>query len=484
MDYKNRLLIIDDEAQARRIVQRTLEPEGYELNFAENGEAGLALARDIIPDLILSDVKMPPGIDGFEVCRRLRKESGLAEVPIILITSLDDRSSRLQGIDAGADDFLIKPFDRTELRVRVRAITRLNRYRRLLAERGKFEWVVEQADEGYIAVDGEGRISYANACARRYFNLPEQGPLNDEFLSVAAEQYRLHPETAWKDWPAAFAAPRYLVRPETQTERALWLLTNSLYFPEGISGGILVHLRDVSDQMNLQRLTYTFETMVSHKMTTPLNGLGLLTLLKERAAGKLSAKETGILDAALESADRLRQNIREILAYMDPASVVKGNTAFKLNELEELFLEIARNLEVSAHASAHIQEIRQDARLPLSEEDLRVVFNNLLENTKKFHPQHTPATALAVLAGDSDTVTLRIEDDGLHLPPEELPKVWTPYYQNEKFFTGQVEGMGLGLSKVAEIIWSAGGDCHMSNRLNQPGVAVELHLPLVFDTSQ
>ncbi len=93
--------------------------------FASNGSEALERAKEIIPDLILLDVMMP-GMDGFEVCRRLRTNSILAEVPIILITALDDQDSRIQGINAGSDDFITKPFDRLEIRARIRTITRLN----------------------------------------------------------------------------------------------------------------------------------------------------------------------------------------------------------------------------------------------------------------------------------------------------------------------------------------------------------------------
>jgi len=128
------VLIVDDEAAGRDILEGLLTNQGYHLVFADNGPEALTKASEFTPDLILLDVMMPE-LDGFEVCRRLRHDPYLGEVPILLITALDDRDSRLQGIDAGADDFISKPFNGTELRVRVRTITRLNRYRRLLLER-------------------------------------------------------------------------------------------------------------------------------------------------------------------------------------------------------------------------------------------------------------------------------------------------------------------------------------------------------------
>src|SRR4051794_35001886 len=123
------ILIVDDTPAARLAMEGLLIPEGYQLNFASNGPEALAKAPELIPDLILLDVMMP-GMDGYEVCRRLRLHEQLKEVPIILLTALDDRESRIAGLEAGADDFISKPFDRTELRARLRAMMRLNRYRR------------------------------------------------------------------------------------------------------------------------------------------------------------------------------------------------------------------------------------------------------------------------------------------------------------------------------------------------------------------
>ena len=88
--------------------------------------------------MILLDVMMP-GMNGFEVCRRIRSEKQLAEVPILFLTALDDRQSLLNGLEAGADDFISKPFDRYELRARLLGITRLNRYRKLVTERKNLE---------------------------------------------------------------------------------------------------------------------------------------------------------------------------------------------------------------------------------------------------------------------------------------------------------------------------------------------------------
>lgn len=166
MEYTSTILIVDDEPAGRETLEALLFAQGYQLAFASNGIEALEKAAELIPDLILLDVMMP-GIDGYEVCQRLRIDSLLAEVPIIMVTALDDRDSRLRGIEAGADDFVSKPFDRAELRSRVRSITRLNRYRRLLVERAKFERIIEFSPDGILIVDAEGTIRLANPALLR-----------------------------------------------------------------------------------------------------------------------------------------------------------------------------------------------------------------------------------------------------------------------------------------------------------------------------
>ena len=120
------VLIVDDNATARETLVAILEGEGYDLQQAKDGIQALTVLKQIQPDLILLDVMMP-AMDGFEVCRRIRATPQLAEVPIILLTALDDRDSLVRGIESGADDFLSKPPDRRELVARVRTITRPNR---------------------------------------------------------------------------------------------------------------------------------------------------------------------------------------------------------------------------------------------------------------------------------------------------------------------------------------------------------------------
>ncbi|NMC85184.1 MAG: response regulator transcription factor [Anaerolineaceae bacterium] len=117
---KERVLIIEDDEGISKVLRRALSYEGYQVDSALDGESGLNLNRDNHPDLVLLDW-MLPGMDGLEVCRRLREVS---TVPILMLTAKEALEDRIHGLDAGADDYMVKPFELDELLARVRALLR------------------------------------------------------------------------------------------------------------------------------------------------------------------------------------------------------------------------------------------------------------------------------------------------------------------------------------------------------------------------
>jgi DNA-binding response OmpR family regulator len=115
-----RVLIVEDDDDIAQVLQRSLRLEGYETRIAADGEAALGAANDFVPDLVVLDLGLPK-LDGMDVARRLR-ESG--DVPILMLTARDALEARVEGLDAGADDYLVKPFERQELLARLRALLR------------------------------------------------------------------------------------------------------------------------------------------------------------------------------------------------------------------------------------------------------------------------------------------------------------------------------------------------------------------------
>ena len=120
-------LVVDDVAATRDLLSSLLTRTGYRVDCADDGREIVEIVRTKQPDLVLLDVMMPH-VDGFAVCRALKADPATLLVPVVLITGLDDSESRVRGLDAGADDFITKPFNLSELRARVRSLVRIKRY--------------------------------------------------------------------------------------------------------------------------------------------------------------------------------------------------------------------------------------------------------------------------------------------------------------------------------------------------------------------
>ncbi|MEQ1743715.1 MAG: EAL domain-containing protein [Candidatus Nitrotoga sp.] len=197
------ILIVDDEPRNRDLLEALLKPEGYLTVTANSGEEALAMVAEMPPDLILLDVMMT-GINGYDVAAKLKANPDTRNLPIIMLSALGDRGSKLAGLNAGAEDFLTKPIDRVELWVRVRNLLRLKEYSDILAEhnqlleqavRGRNEEITERkcAETQILRLNRlYGILSGINAAIVRIRNQQE---LFTEACSIAVEQG--HFRMAW-----------------------------------------------------------------------------------------------------------------------------------------------------------------------------------------------------------------------------------------------------------------------------------------------
>ncbi len=147
-----RILTVEDDGRIRQAVKLALEDEGWEVDEAETGEVALERFKAQESDVVLIDI-MLPGVDGFEVCRSIRR---ISDVPIIMVTARNDTHDIVAGLEAGADDYLTKPFAPKELSARIRALLRRSR----ASEHGSMERIVVgdleiSPDEGLVLKDGE-----------------------------------------------------------------------------------------------------------------------------------------------------------------------------------------------------------------------------------------------------------------------------------------------------------------------------------------
>ena len=482
---KSVILIADDSAYSREALGDLLGTQEYDLKFAVDGQHALAEAERLLPDVIILDVVMPQ-MSGLTLCRQLRRHPRLADVPILLVTGLDDGESRLAGIQAGADDFIVKPFDAMELRAQVRTITRLNRYRRLMEQQRRFQWVVEQDEDGFLLLNEQDQLVYANPRACLYLNLRPDDPLprDSTFLELVRRHYRDEPQHAWQQWqsaptPAAPPTPLYLIRPETDQAEAMWL--HVIVFDQ-VPGGEwkrLVRLRDVTANMVTVRNMRSFQALVMHKLSTPCQTMisSLELLSQDAAVVHASVDGVQLMELAQQGATRLQESMRQILRYADLSQLAHHGHEFPLEQLPALADEAARSLDLRPPI------VRMEAASPqllaLSAQAVEWIVFELLANARKFHPRQDPRVEITVSSPQPGAARMTFSDDGVHLAPSQIAQVWQAYYQAEKGFTGEVPGMGLGLAMVASLLWEVNGACHFANREDRPGVMVTLEVPVV-----
>lgn len=479
---KPTILIVDDDPAGRKVIESVLFAQGYRLEYAASGREALQKAGELRPDLILLDLMLPE-MDGLEVCQRLRSDPELAEAPVVVVTALDDRNTRIACLDAGADDFITKPFDRAELRARARSITRLNRYR-LLHQRDLITaWIAEKASDGYLQLHADDMILFANSRARFFLGLEMDAskPVAETFFHAILRQYRPHPETAWAGWPASAGSVqnRYLVRPESATAHEFWL--EAAVFETRITEESpqtrIVRLRDVTADILNRRNTRSFGEAITHKIRTPVTQMVASLELLAKHAPKMSADDlVQFSSAALRGAIRLQDTLDRVLKYSNLRPASEGTQGLCLRNITALIQKVSGEIGLEGvDIAVSEKSLAKSLTLPL--QALEVVLWETLGNSKKFHPAQTPQVRVeAFPSGDAQT-TLRISDDGVSLSPKQLASVWLPYIQGEKDFTGEMPGMGLGLSTVSAIVWGAGGSCRMMNRESGGGVIVELTLP-------
>ena len=469
------LLVVNDTATLQTVVN-LLEGSGSAIRVAQDGEDGIIMANEKAPDVILVDDNLP-GMACDEIIRLLRTADQLVEVPIIVLADHENRGMMAKALEAGADDVLNRPVDGLELRARLRALTRLNRYRLQFSSVERFKWMLENDADGYIVMSDLGIIRYANDAAQGLLSLSENYAGAD-FIDLVRAQYIPQPEQAWENWLEE-PEPLYLVRPETPTAHAVWMVLDVLDTPPELEYHRLVRLHNVTERMSIYHDVRKFHTLVAHKLRTPVSVMvSNLGIMKKQLARMKLEEIRDYVQNTIHETDRLVSEVRDVLTYIDAPLALNIGDPAQLKEMYEILPGVCDSLDVK-DVLLSIPDDLQEKRLAITPAALELIIDELVENSKKFHPAHLPHIEISIGQTEDDFVRLRFADDGITLSPEQLNWAWLPYFQGEKEFTGELPGMGLGFPLIATRIWHVGGNVRLSNRVPGPGVAVELKIPIL-----
>ena len=506
------ILIVDDCVADRHILAEILTLRGYTPRSFSQDEVNPESVAALAPAVVIVDT------GAFGTYTRLQA-LGAWTMPVLFSGVVDGDMNRGAVFAAGGADYLAKPFRSAEVLARVEMHLELQRAQQqidqevvarreaeaalrsaheilnrrtaestatLRASEAMFRYLLGRVNDGYVIVDDQEQILYANIKAQVYLGLGREidKTAPPAFSDLVAQQYRREPQAAWALWPKKMfinkaPVPLYLVRPETQVAKAFWLQVEMLDISAGLDteAGRIICLTDITEKTSLQEELSRFHAVIAHKLRTPLVPIytGLTFLLEQ--VGTMSKDDIQMfIQNAAEGAEHLYNEVEQIVRYLGAPRVASPDLAFSLTDFSALIERIANELLLSDITISGLEAVR-NVHLKLSSWSLEAILWEILENAMKFHPHNRPVVTVDVARGGVQQLQIQVWDDGLTLSPEQLVHMWMPYYQGDKYATGQVAGMGLGLSMVATYVWSVGGSCRSFNREDGPGIVIELVLP-------
>jgi len=470
-----RVLLVDDDLAARLRLTDLLVAEGvWEVREAVDGFEALKIAEDFQPDLIILDL-MLPAMTGFELCAAFRARADTREVPMIVVSAVEEAEAMIKVLEAGADDFLRKPFFAMELRAKIRGIARLNRCQALIRERDRFRWMIDRSVGPVVIVDDQGLLIYANAQANRVFGLENRPGL--EVSAAIGQHFRTEPVDAWSTWRngrLAAGESFSLCRPETDQLPAQWFKVESYAF-DSEDGQTVFKFTDCTRAVQRELEIFTFQHLIAHKIRTPLTGIApILALLDESESIASDENAKMMLKMAQLSAERLQDTLLGILQYHEalfaPREAGFYNSTHTFRHLVAAASR-AGGLEGQVRLSGPDGRVRHG-------ELLELVLTELLNNYRKFSEAGAVGVKVNVLIRSTGQWTINLSAPGPTLPPQIVSELGQPYRQLERSICGELPGLGLGLATTRLLLRSVGGDLEFACPQGTEGLCSTVVLPL------
>jgi signal transduction histidine kinase len=465
-----RLLVADDNADMREYLTRILRAH-WHVDAVSDGRAALDMARASRPDLIVTDVMMPT-LDGFGLLRELRADVGLRSTPVIMLSARAGEEARIEGIAAGANDYLVKPFSARELVARVAARLELLRLgQRLADERAAIEnlfalmpmpvailrgpdQVFESANQAYLDVVG-GRPIVGKPFLEALPEMAGQGfdeLLRDVLRTGKAEvgrEQRVRIERGGSLQDTYFTFIYAPVRGEDGRIDSVVALCNEV--TEQVQArqrleALAVELAQAS------RAKDEFLAMLGHELRNPLAPMRTaLQLMRLRGS---ESREQDVLDRQVNHLSRLVDDLLDV-SRITRGKIELNRRPVELSEVVLRAMEIASPVLEQAHHELVIDVPRRDLGVDVDVERMAQVVSNLLTNAAKYSDARSRIQVLGKRSGDS--VVLAVKDEGSGIAPEMLARVFEAFVQQPQTIERSRGGLGLGLAIVKSLVEQHGG---------------------------
>ncbi|HEY4157342.1 MAG TPA: ATP-binding protein [Polyangiaceae bacterium] len=495
-----RVLLADDNADVRDYLGRLLARK-YQLIAVADGQTALDKIRADPPDLVLADVMMPR-LDGFGLLAAIRADERTRTLPVIMLSARAGEEARIDGLSAGADDYLIKPFSARELLARISSQLELARLRREAAEalrhRGEqFETLLNQAPLGVYLVDADFRMREVNPIAREAFGEIHGGTVGrrfDELVRVlwdtryAAELVRLFRHTLATGEPYIAAE-----RAEFRIDRGVieyheWRL-NRITLPDG-RYGLVCYFRDISAQVlarkaieesraaleQADRSKDEFLATLAHELRNPLAPIRNSVHVLRLAGNRDTVKH---IHEMMER--QVNHMIRLVDDLMEVSRITRGKIELRRERVDLVSVvhsavETSRPLIDAADHRLTITIPGEPLVLDADPVRLAQVLSNLLNNAAKYTADGGQIWISASRVGAQAVVSVR--DSGAGISAEVLPKVFDLFMQVENSYARSQGGLGIGLTLVRSLVTLHGGSVEAKSAGVGQGSEFVVRLPL------
>jgi PAS domain S-box-containing protein len=481
LNTSGRILLADDNADMRQYIRRLLG-EYYEIEAVCNGAQALAAARERPPDLVLTDVMMPE-LDGFGLLYELRASDATRTIPVILLSARAGEDARVEGLTAGADDYIVKPFTARELLARVSAHLSMNRLRIEAADRERalraeaeaareqVTVILESVTDGFFALDEQWRFTYVNAEAERTTGMTRSELIGRVFWEV-------FPETRGSDLEAPYRramADRVVIRLEHYYRP--WQRWFEIRVSPAKDQGVSVFFQDITKRKkneeavgranaalrtanaDLEQFAYS----ASHDLREPLRAVRIYCeLLKQTYGGKLGSEADAMIGYCVDGTQRMNELLDDLLAYIQASSDFAAPT--EAVSLEDPLAEALLNLDAAiADTGATISHDAMPV-LPVAGVHARQLFQNLIGNALKYHGAAPPRIHVGARK-DGATWIISVQDNGIGIDPEYQETVFE--LCKRLHAASQYPGTGVGLAICKKLVERYGGRIWVESELGK-----------------
>jgi signal transduction histidine kinase len=485
------VLYVDDNADMRDYLSRLLATR-YDVRAATDGATALASIRKAPPDLLIADVMMP-GLDGLALLRAVRSDAATRGLPVILLSAKAGEEARVEGMEAGADDYLVKPFSARELVARVSAHLRLAQLRQetvrtLRANEVRLRTIIEQLPVGLGVADINGRWILTNSMMSGYAPNGMPSTINGELGRWRAWDANDQP-VAFEHWPGQRALRGEVVSEGMEIQYTgsdgleYWLRATATPLrtdDRGLVGACLV-LQDITQLKHVEqelleahRRKDEFLATLAHELRNPLSPMhNGLYLLKQGAGAEETARIHDMLQRQVAHMHRLVDDLLEI-ARINNGRISLRKEPVEITEVVRNALETCRS---AIEAGEHTLTLDlPDAPVTLEADPVRLaqMISNVLANAAKY-TNNGGHIRLRVRC-DADETVISVTDNGVGIPADQMSHVFDLFTQLDDA-RGQ-GGLGIGLTLVRTLVELHGGHVEVHSDGPNKGSEFILRLPM------